>query len=97
MDKRARAIRSDCSLVPLHQCDQLLDMGDRRIRKDSMPEIEDVRSAGESVKDSPRRLVELSAAGEQGQRVEIALHGKVIRKLLRRPGRIDRLVEPERA
>ena len=36
------------------------------------------------------------AAGEQRQRIEIALHRQILRQLLRGPERIDRLVEAER-
>jgi len=53
---------------------QALDMGDRRILKDTMPQIEDMRPIRERLKDSRCRLVERLAAGNQGKRIEIALN-----------------------
>src|SRR3954454_12599407 len=72
-------------------------MGDRRIRQNSVPEIEDVWSIGEGVKDSPGRRFELLAAGDKGQRIEVSLDWQLFRQLFRGPGRIDRLIETDRA
>ena len=54
---------------------RLLDMRDRRLRQDAVAEIEDQRALGEVLQDVVDRAVERGAAGEQHQRVEIALHG----------------------
>src|SRR5215210_4068068 len=60
----------------LHQRYQLFDMLDRRRLLDPMAEIEDVGTVGECVKDATRRKVQRLAAGNQRQRVEIALNWK---------------------
>src|SRR3954451_17392066 len=71
-------------------------MSDRRVLQDAVPEIEDVRAVSEGVKDAldcgPHRL----SAGDQRQRVEIALERKVLRQFLGGPGRIDGFVKAER-
>src|SRR4051812_2066013 len=97
MDRQVRASRSDESLVPLHQCDQLLDVGNRRVWKNAVPEIEDVWPVGERVKDSPRRFLKRLAASDECQRIEIALDGQRFRQLFRCPDWVHRLVEPDSA
>jgi hypothetical protein len=62
--------------VPFHQSDQLFDMSDRRILQDSVPEVEDVWTLGESVKGSPDRALQRVSAGEERQRIDIALDGE---------------------
>ena len=42
------------------------------------------------------RIFKRSAAGEQGERIEIALQRQLRRQHARRPGGVDRLVEAER-
>ena len=61
-----------------------------------MAEVEDVRATGQRVKAPPGRVSQGLAAGEQGERVEIALDRKVVGQLAVGPGRIDGLVEPDR-
>src|SRR5205085_10488114 len=63
----------------------------------AMPEIEDVRTPGEGVKDLRNRRAQAFAAGDQRKRVEIALDRQLRGQLPGRPARIDRLVEPNRA
>ena len=71
-------------------------MLNRRVLQDAVPEIEDVRPPGESVKDAFSGTVERRAAGNQRKRVEIALHRQRRRQFFRRPDGIDRLIEPKR-
>ena len=61
-----------------------------------MAQVEDVGAVGERVKDSARCRAQSLAPGDQRQRIEIALDRQSGRKLLRRPGRIDRLVDSDR-
>ena len=60
-----------------------------------MPEVEDVGPGGEGVKDALDRVAQRLAAGDQRERIEIALHGQVGGQLAIGPHRIDRLVEPD--
>ena len=53
--------------------EQMLDMGDRGVRQDSMAQIEHMRSSGESPFYPPDSMVEPIAARDQGQWIEIAL------------------------
>src|SRR5690349_19043285 len=71
-------------------------MGDRRVLQNSVPEIENVRTAGECVKDSAHGQVQLFAAGNHREWVEVALNGQIGWELLRCPNRIDRLIEADR-
>ena len=61
-----------------------------------MAEVEDVRATVQRVKASPGGVSQGLAAGEQGERVDIALDRQAFRKLAVGPGRIDGLVEPDR-
>ena len=63
---------------------------------DAVTEIHDVRAACQCREDAADRVVELLAALDQRQRIEIALQRQPLRQPLRRPDRIDRLVETER-
>ena len=54
-------------------------MGDRRLLENAVPEIEDVRTVGERVKDETHCSVHLVVAREQRQWIEIALHRKAAR------------------
>ena len=76
--------------------DQLLDMGDRSLLADAVAEVEDVRAAGEGVKDALRGVGQRGPAGKDGERIEIALDRQAGGQLAVGPGRIDRLVEPDR-
>jgi len=71
-------------------------MLDRRILEDAVPEIEDVRAAGEGVKDSCDSRLQFLASGDQRKRIEIALQREVVREFLRGPQRVDGLVEADR-
>ena len=51
-----------------------LDMGDRRFRHDAMAEIEDERPARERLQNRVNGAIERRPAGDQHQRIEIALH-----------------------
>src|SRR3569833_1103898 len=93
MDKPLRASRRSCSPGPLHLAQQLLDVGDRRVLEDAMPEIEDVRAVGESVKDALDSGSQWLTAGDQRERIDVALDGQSGGQLLRRPDRIDCFIE----
>ena len=56
-----------------HPLDQPLDMLDRRVRRDAMAEIEDMRPAAHRREDRVDAVVERLAAGDEAQRIEIAL------------------------
>ena len=71
-------------------------MRDRRVLKDSVPEIEDVRAAGERVKDLLNGAVQRPTTSDERERVEIALDRKRVGQLLRGPGGINGLVEANR-
>src|SRR5208283_1845695 len=58
-----------------HPSHQPFHMLDGRLRQDAVTEIEDMRSRLESLDDTLDVLVETGAAGDQRQRVEIALQG----------------------
>jgi hypothetical protein len=75
---------------------QLLDMRDRRVGQDAVAEIEHMRALGESGKDPVDRGVERRAAGDQRERIEIALHRQVRGQRGMRPDRIDGLVDADR-
>src|SRR3989337_403097 len=79
-----------------HDLEQAHDMHDWGFLVDAVTEIEHMRAAGEAVEDSCRRAIELFAACEQEQRIEIALDRHSGRQLARGPGRIDRLVDADR-
>ncbi len=71
-------------------------MLNRRVLKDAVPEIEDVRAAGEGVKEPTKGSFHCAAARNQRQRIEIALDGKAFRENLRRPNRVNGLVNADR-
>ena len=56
-------------------------MGDRRVRQDAVAQVEDVRPAGEGVKDALDGAFQGVAAGNQRQRIEIALDGRCFGRL----------------
>src|SRR5208282_6044260 len=59
-----------------HPSHQAFHMLEGRLRQDAMAEIEDMRAGLESLEDALDVLVETGAAGDQRQRVEIALQGE---------------------
>ena len=71
-------------LPPPHPLDQPLDMLDRRVRRDAMAEIEDVRAAAHRGKDRVDALVERLPAGDEAERIEIALQRRRRRNELAR-------------
>src|SRR5947208_5718204 len=90
-----REIRSAGSPSPLHQREQLFDVGDRRVLKNAVAQVEDVRATSECVKDALDRRAQSLAAREQRQWVEVALERQPLGQMLRCPCRIDRLVQTE--
>src|SRR4051812_17100455 len=77
-------------------CQQLLDMGDRRMLADAVAQVEDMRPVGKGIEDARGLPVDLRPAGLDQQRIEIALDRQALGQGLCRPERIDRLVEPQR-
>jgi hypothetical protein len=58
---------------PTHQS---FDVGDRRLRQNAMAKVEDQRPCPKRPNDVVDRIVEPLAAGNQGERIEIALYGR---------------------
>src|SRR5208282_5612773 len=79
-----------------HPSHQALDMLDRRLRQDAMAEIEDMRAGLESLEDALDVLVETGSAGDQRQRVEIALQGIAFGQRGDGDPRLDAGVEADR-
>src|SRR5271155_2103397 len=70
-------------------------MFDRGLRQNPMAEVEDMRPSLERRKDAPYARLELRPAGDQRQRIEIALDNDASRNIARSPKRIDRAVKPK--
>ena len=62
--------------TPRARADQPLDMRDRRFRQDAVTEVENERAVAERFEDGVDRTVERRSAGQQRQRIEIALNGR---------------------
>ena len=67
-------VQSAIPLLASHAPDQMFDMGYGRVGHDTMAEIEDMGPFGESCKDAIDRSVKSRAAGDQRERIKIALH-----------------------
>src|SRR4051812_30296694 len=61
-----------------------------------MTEIEDERSAVETVQDALRCFAHAVTPQDQPARIEIALHDHLVLQSIARPGRIDRLIDTQR-
>src|SRR5580693_5601901 len=55
--------------------DQTFHMSDGRVRQDAVAKIENKRVSPERLEDGVDRIIERRSAGEQHQRIEIALNG----------------------
>src|SRR5215218_1187355 len=64
-----------------HLRDHRLDMIDRRLRDDPVAEVEDVRAAAGGAQDRVDAVPERIAAGDERQRIEVALRREPLRKL----------------
>src|SRR6476620_3361107 len=95
MGRPARASRRSCSPFPLHQCNQLLDVSNGRILKNAVPEIEDVRSVAEGVKDATDDRFEDFPASNERKGIKIALERKIRGELPCGPKGIDGLIEAD--
>ena len=73
-----RRIATLSPLIRPHPLDHLLDMRDRGFRLDAVAEVEDQPAAGEIRQHVVDRAIERSAAGDQRQRIEIALNGDAV-------------------
>ena len=60
-------------------------MLDRCVLADAMAQVEHMRTAGETIKDTQRLPLQLVATGKQQQGIEIALHRQAIRQGPGRP------------
>ena len=79
-----------------HLRDHRLDMIDRRLRHDAVAEIEDVRAAAGGAQDRVDAVPERIAAGDERQRIEVALRREPLRKLGQEQVRLERPVERDR-
>src|SRR5688500_7735674 len=79
-----------------HDAEEVLDIGDGCLLADSVPEVENVGAVSKRLENVLRLALQLGSAGEQEQRIEIALHRHPGWKLARGPQRIDCLVEADR-
>src|SRR5665213_2202696 len=79
-----------------HPLDHLLDMRDRGFRLDTVAEIEDQPAFGVIRQHVVDRPVERSAAGDQRQRVEIALDRHAVLHVLADQYRVGRPVDADR-
>src|SRR3954464_16048509 len=92
---RGPEIRSGWSTSPLHLPKHGLDVGNGSVLENPVAQVEDVRTAGECVKDSRDRRAQLFTAGGQRKRLQIALWRGVGRQFFRGPQRIARFVQTE--
>src|SRR3954453_2063037 len=79
-----------------HLRDHRLDMIDRRLRHDAVAEVEDVRAAAGGAQDRVDAVPERIAAGDERQRIEVALRREPLRKLRQEQVRLERPVERDR-
>ena len=77
MRGRTRCIADSTAIRP-HPLQHLLDMRDRGFRLNAVAEVEDQPAAGVICQHVVDRAVERRAAGDQRQRIEIALHGDAV-------------------
>src|SRR5690606_33914850 len=76
--------------------DHLLDMRNRGIRRDAVAEIENKRSRRKCLEHRVDRGIERLPAGDQHQRIEVALHGDAALDALARKVLVDHPVKPDR-
>src|SRR4030081_1139064 len=67
--------QSPPSSRPANASQRLLDMRDRCFRQNAVAEVEDQRTLAVIFQDIVHRAIERRAAGEQRERIEVALHG----------------------
>src|SRR5207253_6009285 len=89
-------LRFRSRLFPSHPFQHAFHMRDRRLREDAVPEVEDKRPAGKRLQYHINRAVERRPAGDQYQRIEIALHWKAALDLVAGKDPIDHPVETDR-
>src|SRR5262249_43759060 len=70
-----------------------LDVCDGRLRQDAVSQVEDKRALREYLENAVDRAVERSAAGDQRQRIEVALHRYAPLDLVPHKYRIDGRIE----
>src|ERR1700682_4154568 len=87
---------SSCSVLSPHARKHLLDVRDRRLGQNAVPEIEDERLGCKRLEHSLDLAIERGAAGDERQRVEIALYRPTTLDVLARVGAIDHPIEPNR-
>src|ERR1700726_636405 len=76
--------------------DQTFHMGDGRVRQDAVAKVENKRALPERFEDSVDRMIERCSAGEQHQRIEIALNGTQRLNLIARKTQLYHPIEPHR-
>src|SRR5262249_43201557 len=73
-----------------------LDMRDRRLGKDPMAEIEDEGAVGEGLEHGVDRAIERRPAGQERERIEVALNGDATLDMLARKRPVDAPIEADR-
>src|SRR4051794_1111748 len=73
-----------------------LHMRDRGFRQDAVAQIEDEGFCGERLEHLVDRAIERAAAGQQGERIEIALHRPTGLDAVARKAAIDHPIETDR-
>src|ERR1700730_92951 len=84
------------SYMTAHPCDQTFHMGDGRVRQDAVAKVEDEWVRSERFEDGIDRMIERRTAGEQYQRIEIALNGPQRLNLITRKTQLYHPIEPHR-
>src|ERR1700720_3913943 len=76
--------------------DQAVHMGDGRVRQDAVAKVENKRVSPERFEDGVNPTIERRSAGEQHQRIEIALNGTQRLNLIARKTQLYHPIEPHR-
>src|SRR5258708_5771388 len=80
-------------LSPAHVREHTLHMRDRGLRHDAVAEIEDKRPIRKCLEYLVDGAVERGTAGDQHQRIEVALHGDARLDLIARKGEVGHPIE----
>src|ERR1700686_3651952 len=84
------------SYIVAYPRDQTFHMRDGRVRQDAVAKVEDERVTSERFEDDIDRMIERRSAGEQHQRIVIALNGPQRLNLIARKTQLYHPIEPHR-
>src|SRR5580704_14980947 len=84
------------SYIVAYPRDQTFHMRDGRVRQDAVAKVEDERVTSERFEDDIDRMIERRSAGEQHQRIEIALNGPQRLNVVTRKIQFRHPIEPHR-